>query len=809
MLPLALAAVLCCGGVAAQVTLKQPPSTQNARNERPPVAPPKGPRKTVRQKDPAAEGPVILQADKVSGRPDLDAQAEGDVELQRGPVTIRADRLNYDNVADLARAQGKVSIARGGDRFTGPELQLQLQRFEGFFLQPEYFFASTGAGGRAERIDFVDTQRSTLTGATYSACLPDGTGAPAWLLETKRIKLDFEANEGVAEGAVLRFYGVPILAAPVMSFPLTDERKSGWLPPLLGLDNRSGIQVGVPYFWNIAPNRDATFAPSVSTRRGLGLDSEFRYLEPNYKGQLNLNLVPYDRAAERSRHALQFLHEGEAPRGVHYRAEGLRVSDDGYWKDFPGQLPTLTPRLLPLDLLAERRFERRGLEASAYARVQRWQVLQGLDANDPADARIVAPYNRSPQVGVSGTGALQGGFELGFETEVNHFTRPDDGAAVALTSGTRWHALGSISRPWREPGWFLVPKLALNVASYHTDQPLNGRQNMSRSIPTLSVDGGMVFERDSRWFGRDLRQTLEPRLLYVNTPFREQRTLPNFDAAGKDFNVVSVYSENAFSGIDRVSDAHQLTAGVTTRLLHPQTGVEQLRLGVAQRFLFRDQQIAPNVNVTPNADGTLPPVEGEPLTQRFSDLLLFGGANVSTRWTLDGAVQYNPDTKRAARSILSARYSPGPFRTISTSYRLTRGQSEQLEVAWQWPLYGAASAGVPRAAGSGGGAGSGTGGACSGTLYGVGRLNYSLRDSRITDSIVGFEYDAGCWIGRIVAARLSTGRSEATTRLLFQLELVGLSRLGVNPLKVLKDNVPGYRLLREEPDAAPALPVYE
>jgi LPS-assembly protein len=204
-----------------------------------------------------------------------------------------------------------------------------------------------------------------------------------------------------------------------------------------------------------------------------------------------------------------------------------------------------------------------------------------------------------------------------------------------------------------------------------------------------------------------------------------------------------------------------------------------MRLGLVQRYLFRSQQVTP---------------DGVPVNDRFSDLLLFGSSNLTPRWTLDAALQYNPDLRRATRSVISARYSPGPFRTVSTSYRLARGASEQIDVGWQWPVY----------------RGSATAGGCSGgTVYSVGRLNYSVRDSRITDSIVGFEYDAGCWIGRVVAERLSTGRSEATTRLLFQLELVGLSRLGSNPLRVLKDNIPGYRLLREERDDTPPIPVYE
>jgi LPS-assembly protein len=736
--------------------------------------------------DAASRLPIIVRADEVRGRPDLETVAEGNAEFRRGGVVIRADRLSYQQAEDLARATGNVRITQDGNTYSGPELALHVQAFEGYFLQPVYFFSQLGAGGHAERVDFLDQSRARLYGATYSSCRPDGTGTPAWVLSTDRVKLDFDANEGVAEGAVLRFYDVPILAAPVLSFPLTDARKSGWLPPSINLDSKSGLEVQVPYYWNIAPQRDATFTPAIITRRGLGLDSEFRYLEPDYHGRIDYNLLPEDRLVGHSRHRLDFEHMSSARYDIAYQAHVLRVSDDAYWKDFPRDIASLTPRLLPTDLRASRDFAlARGGDWTTYARVEQWQVLQDPD---PA-ARIETPYERSPQLGLRLLATRGAGFEWGLEAEYNRFTLPGANLDPTRLTGSRLHAIGSLARPFVSPGWTLTPRISFNAADYSLDAPLaGGRTNASRVIPTLSIDSAWVLERDARWFGRDLRQTLEPRLLYVNTPFRDQTNLPNFDAAGRDFNFESIYTDNAFSGIDRVSDAHQVTAGVTTRLIDPASGAELLRLGAAQRFLLRDQRITP---------------EGPPLTRRFSDLLLLGSTSLVPKWTLDASLQYSPDIDRTVRSILGARYSPGPFRTVSATYRYTRDSSEQLELGWQWPIYNQAVERSRLAAPSRGGA------SCAGTWYSVGRVNYSMRDTRITDSIVGFEYDAGCWIGRIVAERLSTGFSDATTRLLLQLELVGLSRLGSNPLQVLKDNIPGYRLLRDERSTPVASPSYD
>jgi LPS-assembly protein len=730
--------------------------------------------------DAARQLPIILRAHEFRGRPDIDAEAEGDVEFRRGAVVIHADRLTYDWAEDLARATGHVVVSRDGNVFSGPELQLKVERFEGFFRAPTFRFVRTGAGGKAGRIEFVDDQRAIATDATYSSCSSDDDQDPVWILKARELRIDNEANEGIARDAVLRFYGVPILAAPVFSFPLSEERKSGFLPPSFGIDSRSGVQAEIPYYWNIAPNRDATFTMEGSARRGAALDSEFRYLEPAYFGSLNLKVMPHDAVADRSRYSLRAEHEGGLPYNAYAQVRVMRVSDDDYWKDFPGEVKTLTPRLLQTDLLLTRPFG----DWSTYARALRWQVLQTVDPT----TRIDSPYDREPQIGTRYAGPWRGGLDVAFEAEFNRFSNPDDHYLPSRQTGLRTHALGSIARPFSSPGWTLTPKLSFNAAAYSLDQPLaDGRRSPSRVVPTASLDSAWTLERETSFFGRAVRQTLEPRLFYVNTSYRAQNDLPNFDSALKDFNFDSIFTENSFSGVDRVSDSNQLTAGVTSRILDPNTGAETLRVGLAQGYRFRDQRITP---------------DGVPLTQRFSDFLVFGSTTLVPRWTFDTSAQFNPDSHRVERSLAGFRYSPGPFRTVGLTYRLTRGLSEQVELGWQWPLYGRVPSGErPERSSSGSG--------CSGTLYSVGHVNYSTHDSRVTDSIVGFEYDAGCWIGRVVVERLSTGRSEATTRLLLQLELIGLSRLGSNPLRVLKDNVPGYQLLRDERTTNPPFTPYD
>jgi LPS-assembly protein len=514
----------------------------------------------------------------------------------------------------------------------------------------------------------------------------------------------------------------------------------------------------------------------------------------------------------RSRGLVDFTHKGSLGSSdllsqTDYDLRWLRVSDDDYWKDFPHGLPSLTPRLYDSHATIERQLNARnwGLgnsQTTLYGGIQTWQTLRDLDPQtDPTLSNIEAPYRREPQIGLRSRSGDDTGLVWALQGEFNRFTNPDQNKI----QGNRVNAVGQISQVFNIGGLSLTPKVGLNATAYDLDTVMaNGNKSASRVLPTISLDSGLTMERPVHLFDRNLTQTLEPRVLYVRTPYRDQSQLPLFDSAPRDFNQYAIYSENAFTGVDRISDANQVTVGVTTRLLDNQTGVEAMRLGVVQKLLLADQRI--------NPDGP------DPITQRLSDLLLLGSTSVIPKWTLDGSAQFNAQNHAMSRGLMGVRYSPGPWRTIGAAYRYTRDASEQLDLGWQWPLAGPLPSSRMAVASQTrdealadplnltGRRASAGGSSCGGTWYSVGRMSYSLRDSRLTDSLLGIEYDAGCWIGRIVAERVSVGRAQASTRLMFQLELAGLSRvsLGSNPLRALKDNIPGYQLLHD--DSKPAVP---
>lgn len=720
------------------------------------------------------EQPVFVRGDQMSGQADVKAVVEGHAELRRGDTVIHADRLEYTVPDDLAQARGNVRVNRAGNVYEGTALDLRVEAFEGFFSDARYRFLATQAHGEATRVDFLDPDRAVVYTATYTTCERgnEASWQPDWVLRAKAIRIDNEEQVGVAEDAVLEFKGVALPAIPSISFPLSERRKSGFLPPtLIPVDSRSGPTAAVPYYWNIAPNRDATFTPALMLRRGISLGGEFRYLEPSYRGVLSGNYMPQDRLRSRDRWGYTAQHNGlvDSPLG----ALGLnlnlnRVSDNDYWRDFPRAGKQLTQRLLPSDAS----LAWGGNDMTMQVRTLKWQTLQDVTAP------IVPPYDRMPQMlWRYAPMELAGGFDASVEVDTTKFQA--NRTLTGQPDAQRTYTMAQISRPFLAPGGFVTPRIQLHATHYDFDSALsNGRRSADRVLPTFSLDSGLVFERDAQYLGRSFLQTLEPRAFYTYTPYRDQSRLPVYDTAANDFNFATVYTENAYTGNDRLADNNLLTLGLTSRLLNPTTGAEVVRLGVAQRLRFSDQLV------------TLP--GAPPVSERLSDVLVGAAVNWTPQWSVDSTVQYNPKTSRSIRSTIGARYSPGAYRTVSAAYRLQRDTSEQIDVGWQWPindLWGDKGRDLGPGRGQGGG-----------RWYSVGRLNYSMKDRRMVDTVIGLEYDSCCWIGRVVLERLQSGLATASTRLLFQIEFVGFSRLslGSNPLTSLKQQIPRYQYLREQ-----------
>lgn len=719
--------------------------------------------------------PTFFRGERISGRPELDTVIEGDAEMRKAGTVIRADRLEYNQPDDTAKATGNVLINRGGNVYEGPLLELKVDAFEGFFNEPRYHFLQNGAHGQAFRADFLDESHAVITDATYTTCKrkPGPDWMPDWILRAASISLDNDKQEGIAHGGVLRFKGVPILPVPAISFPLSDKRKSGLLPPSVGVSTVNGVEAVVPYYWDIAPNRDATITPTFMSLRGVDLGGEFRYLEPGYSGSVRANYLASDRLTNSDRWGLSYLHTGNVATGlaqvgsIAVNANINQVSDDAYWRDFTNSSPTLTQRLLPSSVGASWAQGPYSLGLQVF----RWQTLQ-----DPT-APIIPPYDRLPQL--TGRYAVTNvqGFDWSADADYTQFQ-----GAPTLTlqpNAQRTFSLLQLSRPVLGPAGYFTPKLQLHATAYQFDAAIaSGDRTASSVVPTFSLDSGLVFERDAQVLGRSLVQTLEPRAFYVYTPYRNQSMLPNYDTGTNDFNWATIFTENNFVGHDKISDNNLLTLGLTTRFLDGDSGAQWARFGVAQRLRLEPQL----VTLTPG----LAPAEAG-----LSDILLGSTLNINGRWALDSTVQYNAKTDQSTRSTLGMRYSPGPYRVVNAAYRTQLNTSEQIDISWQWPLNNLwGDRGLDLGAGRGQG---------EGRYYTVGRMNYSVLDKSLVNAVLGVEYDAGCWLGRVVLDRVQTSASTATNSLMFQIEFVGFTRLGwgSSPQETLKRNVSRYQSLRD------------
>ena len=755
-------------------------------------------------------GISTVEAERIEARPDMDVVLEGGVVLRRPGLVLRADRLAYDQTREQVHAEGHVHINRQGNRFDGSSLDLQLDSFQGRFESPRYRL-SNGGHGDARQIEFIDEDRMAAVQARYTTCraTPGPEWLPEWFVRAGRIRTDTAEGVGVAEDAQIHFLGLKSPSLPDVRFPLESNRASGLLSPVLSIDTVSGIDLMQPYYWDIAPNRDATLIARAMSKRGLGLEGEFRYLEPLYSGQVRLNWLPQDALRKEQRWGAMTQHTGsvETPIGAVGTMLSInRVSDDFYWRDFPRSYlggsgiagtavapVALTQRVLPSTGMVS--WGQGGF--SMVGLVQRWQVQQDVSAP------ITPPYDRAPQITLRYGQWNDRGFDWSVVGETTRFEAdygriPNVSAATlaALRNGTRSYTQAQVSRPWSAPWGYITPKLQLHATRYDMQSALaDGSTSVNRVLPTFSLDSGLVFEREAGWLGKALVQTLEPRLVYVRTPYTDQSLLPLYDTGMTDFNLSTIYSANPYVGQDRIVDNNTVTFGVNSRLFDSQSGAELLRVGVAQRLRLSDQRVSINPNPADDQKG-------------LSDLLIGAGVRWSDQLSLDGTVQLSNQTNEVRRSTLQARYNPGPYRLLNLAYRQNRistTPSELIDVGWQWPMSDLRWGARPddsavRTTGQGLGAG---------RWYGVGRMNYSLQDHKLVDALVGFEYDAGCWLGRVAFERLQRTVSSATSRLMFQIELVGFGRVGVSPLDALRRNIPRYQFLRENPSTPSRFLHYE
>jgi LPS-assembly protein len=749
-----------------------------------------------------SSGAIVIDGDRLELHLDRKMRAIGNASIHQGKQDIFGDEIAYDVQNDELHVNGNVRIELPGAKVSGPELHMRLSESIGEMrdasitmtqatqrkvsaeptairtssLPNQALSSQGGYSGAALSSQNIELQDGAATSAFSSIKAPIESRANAktlflegpdkkllkdarfttcaadvddWYIKASELQLNDYTESATAKNGYIEFKGVPILYSPWIGFSYNSQRKSGLLAPTYGTTTRSGFEISVPYYWNIAPNMDATITTRELTKRGIQLQGELRYLEEKYTGIASLQFLPSDNQTGENRYYANLKHQQSFSNGWSAGYSYEKTSDNQYFSDLSTRIINTSQVLLPQQVQVN--YANKNWQFNAIA--QKFQTLNGISY----------PYERLPQMTLNGN-KYYGNTNANLYTQFVAFdTNQSNVLASTLATGTRATAYPSIKHEFNQPYGYITPKIGVHMTSYTFNNDPNNIGSQQRTVPIASIDSGLFFDRDFKVANSDYSQTLEPRLFYVYAPNRDQSKLPLYDTGLLDLNFSSLFTENQFTGNDRINNANQVSFALTSRFIESKTGTQRLSATIGQRHYFADQKVALNyTNPAAFRKGN------------SSDIIAGLSANLKTSWKVDAYWQYNTADGRSVRQSLSSRYNPEPGKSLNLSYSNRNDLAasalgtgiDQFNVSAQWPL--------------------------SQGWYGVGRMNYSLREKQVIETLAGVEYNAGCWITRSVIQRVSTATAQANYALFFQLELGGLASIGSDPLSLIQRSVPGY-----------------
>jgi LPS-assembly protein len=729
------------------------------------------------------DGDHRIRIESDGGSVDLDtgfAILTGHVLLHQDQRTISADRVTYDEKTGKVTVNGEVD-------FEDPLLGVKSESGAydalggGFFNQADFRIFERNGRGYAKQMSVTPDGKVHLNAVRYTSC---PVGNEDWLIQARSIYLNTDDQQGVARGVIMRFKDVPVFYTPYIAFPLGDERQSGLLFPSFGHSGNNGYQLEVPYYFNLAPNYDATLTPGYLSKRGVQLGGEFRFLTEGSRGDIEGNVLPNDAIVHSDRAYVHLTEVTNLAPGLRFDTDIASVSDSNYFSDFA----------VGSDQTSVTFLERRG-ELLYYDDI--WRIRAQLQNFQTIDTLIVPgdrPYSRVPRVEAYGLLPLFGRFEFGVSSEVTNFLRDvgPTGVRADLSPELRWSL--------RTPGYFFEPVVGYHFTQYDLQNAVVGDPSTpTRTLPHASVDTGLVFERDAGSQGQRTL-TLEPRLMYTYIPYRNQNELPIFDTGLPDLNLVELFRTNRYVGNDRIGDANQLAYGLTTRLFSQTTGAQYLSATIGEihyftlpRVLLPDEitQTLPGQTLTtvPGQPGqiilpgqVLPTLPGQTLATapvetlqpyHASDIVAEVSLSAYKNWSVNVDYQWNPYTSQTDKSEVLVQYHPDPNKVINVGYRFQDDILKQYDVSFAWPI--------------------------AGHWNTVGRYLYSIQNHQVIEQLTGFEYKSCCWRIQLLQRRYLTNRTGALdTSIALQLELTGLSSVGKRSDSFLSKEISGYTA--REPD---------
>jgi LPS-assembly protein len=668
-------------------------------------------------------------------------------------MRVTAEHAKYNSQDDEITLTGNVYIdtqnmslnadsgtvsTNGEDTDEGPQ---------GKFNNIIFFIADSNMNGKAEAIHSGErsdgTNHSTLINASITSC---NLQKPDWLISADEIELDHDDEYGSAEDVVIRFKNVPFMYVPYMEFPTSDKRRSGFLFPQVGTSSSRGLELTVPWYWNIAENHDAVITPNYMEKRGLELGGKYRYLTRSTTGELQGAYLPDDEITMEDRYQFRYQQRSQIISNLSFSADIYDISDSDYFNDFSNSLGSTS--LTHLDRNATLRYDLSNWHMKAMV-----QDIKTIDENAPLDTR---PYERLPQLTLTGDEEIPNSpllFTL--DSEYVDFTHEDD----TKTTGSRLIVRPGLSLPLSGAAWFLEPALKFSHTQYDVGTESGATQSVDdRNLPISSIDAGLFFER---FLPNGYQQTLEPRLYYLNVPYEDQDNVPLFDTSTPRFSVAQLFRDNRFVGGDRIGDTNQLTVALTSRILNPNTGSEFVRASIGQIYYFEDRK----VSLTGNSIDT----------EKQSDVI----AELDVkwrRWQSNIDLQWDVSRSEFSQENYFLHFKSDERHLFNIGYRkrlLDDSSLIDIEQTDTSLVYG-----------------------INKNYSAIARWNYSLKDSKDIDTILGVAYDSCCWSIQLLSQRLlrnSTTSNEYDTAILVQFVFKGLGSLsGSRAQNTLEESIYGY-----------------
>jgi len=690
------------------------------------------------------ETPIDVKADNAEFVKDGTSVFTGDVEVLRAGQELKSDRATYNKLSGEVTAQGNVQIRDSQMILNAEDAEWSVNNDNGVMTDAIYRLKDSHARGKASTIDRQGKVETNLENATYTTC---AEGDNAWLLKASKVHLDHEEAVGSARNVVVRLADVPVFYTPYISFPLNDQRKSGFLVPSVGSTSSTGFDLRTPYYWNIAPQMDATITPRYMSDRGIMLNGEFRYLTQHYKGNIDAAYLASDDLEkdgndsnpnyEESRKHFSWQQNGQINSRLYTDIDYNYVSDNAYIQDFGSNLSltstTHINRLFKMGYLGD--------NWSVTGRLQGYQTV----------TEATKPYQRLPEIRFNSSVPDQlMGMTYALKAEYVDFAHDEQ------VAGQRIDIEPALSLPLRSSAAFLTPRIALHHTRYELDANGNAitEDNPTRTLPISSIDSGLFFEKELNVSNTSFIQTLEPRAFYLYIPERDQGDIPLFDTGENTFAMGQLFSRNRFTGADRIGDANQLSLALTTRFINQDTGREKLRATLGQIQYFSDR------TVTLNDTGAE--------TKSDSDMVAEIVASITDEWTAKTQMQWENNGVANNMSAVTVAYRGNNGGLFNFSHRYRRDDLEQMDISAKVPINKQWNV--------------------------VGRWYHSLEDNRTLEAMAGIEYDSCCWASRFIVRDFvnSSTDEDRNLAIFFQIELKGLGNFGQNTNTLLRKSILGY-----------------